>query len=212
MAAEAEVLDELHRLRARVPQLTGALAASVDGLVLAHDTPGVEPEGLAALTAAALGVAVRMTDAAGRGELRELLLRGDHGYVATYAAGSSAVLTLLAQDRVNVGRLHLEGRRAGGRIGELMDALPRQDATAGAGARAATRNPARSVARTTGTPTAPATPAGPATPTTSATTTTPAQTPAKATVRSTMPRRTPRATTPRPTPRTTPNTPTTSES
>lgn len=125
MAAEAEVLDELHRLRARIPQLTGALAASVDGLVLAHDTPGVEAEGVAALTAAALGVAVRMTDATGSGDLRELLLRGEHGYVATYAAGSSAVLTLLAQDRVNVGRLHLEGRRAGTRIGELVDAAPR---------------------------------------------------------------------------------------
>ncbi|MFF9776262.1 roadblock/LC7 domain-containing protein [Streptomyces sp. NPDC013978] len=201
MAAEAEVLDELHRLRARVPQLTGALAASVDGLVLAHDTPGVEPEGLAALTAAALGVAVRMTDAAGRGELRELLLRGANGYVATYAAGSSAVLTLLAQDRVNVGRLHLEGRRAGGRIGELVDALPRPDDSAASNARAAaTRNPARSLARTAdGT-----TPEPPAQ--------TPAPTPAKATVRSTMPRRTPRATTPRPTPRTTPNAPTTSES
>lgn len=196
MAAEAEVLDELHRLRARVPQLTGALAASVDGLVLAHDTPGVEPEGLAALTAAALGVAVRMTDAAGRGELRELLLRGDQGYVATYAAGSSAVLTLLAQDRVNVGRLHLEGRRAGGRIGELMDALPGPDETAATTAKGVARNAARSVARTAdGTPAAP----------------TP-QPPAKATVRSTMPRRTPRPATPRPTPRTTPNTPTTSES
>jgi hypothetical protein len=32
------------------------------------------------------------------------------------------VLTLLAQDGVNVGRLHLEGRRAGARIGELVDA------------------------------------------------------------------------------------------
>ncbi|MPY62487.1 roadblock/LC7 domain-containing protein [Streptomyces spongiae] len=122
MAAEAEVLDELHRLRARVPQLTGALAASVDGLVLAQDTPGVEPEGVAALTAAVLGVAVRMTDATGQGDFRELLVRGTQGYVATYAAGSSAVLTLLAQDRVNVGRLHLEGRRAGTRIGELVDA------------------------------------------------------------------------------------------
>ncbi|MGI5195463.1 roadblock/LC7 domain-containing protein [Streptomyces sp. CA-288835] len=122
MAAEAEVLDELHRLRARVPQLTGALAASVDGLVIAQDTPGVEPEGLAALTAAALGVAVRLADATGRGDLRELLVRGTHGYVATYSAGSSAVLTLLAQDRVNVGRLHLEGRRAATRIGELADA------------------------------------------------------------------------------------------
>ena len=122
MAAEAEVLDELHRLRARVPQLTGALAASVDGLVIAQVTPGVEPEGLAALTAAALGVAVRLTDATGQGDLRELLVRGTHGYVATYSAGSSAVLTLLAQDRVNVGRLHLEGRRAATRIGELADA------------------------------------------------------------------------------------------
>lgn len=200
MAAEAEVLDELHRLRARVPQLTGSLAASVDGLVLAHDTPGVEPEGLAALTAAALGVAVRMTDTAGRGELRELLLRGDHGYVATYAAGSSAVLTLLAQDRVNVGRLHLEGRRAGSRIGELMDALPRPDDPGTV--KAVTRNPARSVANSAGTGTGAGTGAA----------TTPPQTPAKATVRSTMPRRTPRTTSPRTTPRTTPHAPTTTES
>ena len=41
--------------------------------------------------------------------------------MATYAAGSSAVLTLLAQPRVNVGRLHLEARRAGARIGDLVD-------------------------------------------------------------------------------------------
>ncbi|GGR88345.1 hypothetical protein GCM10010269_29390 [Streptomyces humidus] len=122
MASAPEILDELRRLRARVPQLTGALAAGVDGLVLAHDTPGVEPEVVAALTAAALGVAVRMADTTGQGDFRELLVRGRYGYVATYAAGESAVLTLLAQDRVNVGRLHLEGRRAGTRVGELVDA------------------------------------------------------------------------------------------
>ncbi|MFC9849238.1 roadblock/LC7 domain-containing protein [Streptomyces sp. NPDC060223] len=136
MAAEPEVLDELHRLRARVPQLTGALAASADGLVLAHDTPGVEPDGLAALTAAALGVAVRMADATGQGDFRELLVRGVDGYVATYAAGASAVLTLLAQDRVNVGRLHLEGRRAGTRIGELVAAATARGEPAVGSARA----------------------------------------------------------------------------
>ncbi|MFF8944175.1 roadblock/LC7 domain-containing protein [Streptomyces sp. NPDC014864] len=136
MAAEPEMREELRRLRARVPQLTGALAASVDGLVLAHDTPGVEPESVAALTATALGVAVRMADVTGQGDLRELLVRGVYGYVATYAAGRTAVLTLLAQDRVNVGRLHLEGRRAGARIGELMDA------------EAAARSPDRTQTRT----------------------------------------------------------------
>ncbi|MFF2730541.1 roadblock/LC7 domain-containing protein [Streptomyces sp. NPDC058008] len=125
MVPEAEaqdVLDELHRLRARVPLLTGALAASTDGLIVAQDTPGIEAEGVAALTAAALGVSIRMADATGRGGFRELLIRGEKGYIATYAAGSSAVLTLLAEDRINVGRLHLEGRRAGARIGEVVDA------------------------------------------------------------------------------------------
>ncbi|MEV6163040.1 roadblock/LC7 domain-containing protein [Streptomyces sp. NPDC052052] len=119
--AVQDVLDELQRLRARVPLLSGAVAASTDGLVLAHDAPGLEAEGIAALTAAGLGVALRMAEATGRGGFRELLVRGESGYLATYAAGSSAVLTLLAEDRINVGRLHLEGRRAGARIGELVD-------------------------------------------------------------------------------------------
>ncbi|MFD5269650.1 roadblock/LC7 domain-containing protein [Streptomyces sp. NPDC058335] len=127
MAVEAEVLNELHRLRARMPQLTGALAASVDGFVLAQDMPGVQPEGLAALTAAALGVGHRMVDLTARGEFRELLVRGAGGYVATYAAGPSAILTLLADDRANVGRLHLEGRRSGAHIAGLMAARHTSD-------------------------------------------------------------------------------------
>ncbi|MER6565611.1 roadblock/LC7 domain-containing protein [Streptomyces sp. NPDC001093] len=160
MASEEDleaVVDELHRLRNRVPQLTGALAAGVDGLVVAHDAPGVDPEGLAALTAAALGVAVRVADATGNGGFRELLVRGEHGYVATYAAGRTAVLTLLAEGRVNVGRLHLEGRRAGARIGELLDAADAAAREAGRRGRplgaAGTAPPART--RTTRTPRTP---------------------------------------------------------
>ncbi|MEU0803809.1 roadblock/LC7 domain-containing protein [Streptomyces sp. NPDC005970] len=120
MAAEPEVLEELRRLRARVADVTGALAATSDGLVLAHDTAAIEPEGVAALTAAALGVARSMAEATGRGAFRELLVRGEDGYVATYAAGPTAVLTVLADGRTNVGRLHLEARRAGARVAELV--------------------------------------------------------------------------------------------
>ncbi|MFE2377643.1 roadblock/LC7 domain-containing protein [Streptomyces sp. NPDC059398] len=128
MSAEAEVLDELRRLRVRVPLISGALAASADGLVLAQDTTSAEAESVAALTAAALGVAQRLTETTGQGAFRELLVRGEHGYVATYAAGPSAVLTLLAQPRINVGRLHLEARRSSTRIGELVNgALDRPD-------------------------------------------------------------------------------------
>jgi hypothetical protein len=78
-----------------------------------------------------------MTEATGRGAFRELLVRGESGYIATYAAGSCAVLTLLAEDRVNVGRLHLEGRRAGARIGELVDTALERAETAAPAPRAA---------------------------------------------------------------------------
>ncbi|MEU1905923.1 roadblock/LC7 domain-containing protein [Streptomyces hygroscopicus] len=127
-AAEPEVLEELRRLRARVPHVTGVLAATSDGLVLAHDTAALEPEGVAALTAAALGVAQSLAEATGRGTFRELLVRGEDGYVASYAAGSMAVLTVLAGDRANVGRLHLEARRSGARLADLVaDALGRAE-------------------------------------------------------------------------------------
>ncbi len=89
---------------------------------------------MAALTAAALGVAVRMADATGQGEFRELLVRGVDGYVATYAAGGSAVLTLLAQDRVNVGRFRYPDRRArGGRDGARRTGQPRRQGSRAAG-------------------------------------------------------------------------------
>ncbi|WP_257573126.1 roadblock/LC7 domain-containing protein [Streptomyces sp. JJ66] len=116
-----ELLDELTRLRTRLPQVTGALAASADGLVLAEDTARLDTESLAAITAAALGVAVRLADVTGHGAFRELVVRAESGYVATYAAGRTAVLTVLAEPRANVGRIHLEARRAGSRIGSLLE-------------------------------------------------------------------------------------------
>ncbi|MEV5978657.1 roadblock/LC7 domain-containing protein [Streptomyces sp. NPDC052114] len=130
MAAEPDLLCELRRLRACVPQLTGALAAGIDGKVLATDTETGEAEQIAVLTAGALDVALRLADVAGRGRASELLIRGEGGYVAAYAAGPSAVLTLLAEPRVNVGRLHLEARRSSARIHDLLDgALERLETT-----------------------------------------------------------------------------------
>jgi hypothetical protein len=130
MAHEAEMSDELARLRARLPDVSGVLAASVDGLVLAHDAPGAHAETLAALSSAGFAVGLRLADAAGSRSVCELLVRGEHGYVALYAAGRSCVLTVLAGPRTNVGRLHMEARRSGAYLAHLLDgaADDREDA------------------------------------------------------------------------------------
>ena len=110
---ETEVAAELRTLRARVPQLTGSLVASADGLLIAQDLPEtVEPSGMAAVTATGLSLAHRIAQTAHGGAFHEVVIRGVDGYVVIYAAGPTASLTVLAGATVNVGRLHLESRPA----------------------------------------------------------------------------------------------------
>ncbi|MFE1764202.1 roadblock/LC7 domain-containing protein [Streptomyces angustmyceticus] len=124
MTIEPRIREELHTLRDQVRHFRGGMVASVDGMVIAHDLPDIEPDGLAALTAAAIGVAKRLTDATGQGAFEESLTRGTEGYIAAYSAGRRAVLTAVASPDTNVGRLHLQARRAAERIGALVDAPP----------------------------------------------------------------------------------------
>lgn len=118
---EAAIRTELEGLRARLPEVTGALAATADGLLLAADAPGLQAEGFAALTAAAMGVGLRLTGTAGQQSFRELLIRSDTGCIALHAAGLEVVLAVLAGPRTNVGRLHLEARRSCARMADLLD-------------------------------------------------------------------------------------------
>ncbi|RFS86740.1 hypothetical protein D0T12_00095 [Actinomadura spongiicola] len=120
-AEPVPVVTELRTLRARVPQLTGSLVASADGLLIAHDLPApVEPSGMAAVTATGLSLAHRIAHTAHGGAFHEVVIRGVDGYVVIYAAGPVASLTVLAAPTVNVGRLHLESRPTARAIAALL--------------------------------------------------------------------------------------------
>jgi len=72
----------------------------------------VNQDNLAALTAAALSLAQRLAREVGQGTLREALTRSSGGYVAIYAIGAAAVLVLIGDEGLDVGRLHRESRAA----------------------------------------------------------------------------------------------------
>ncbi len=120
MPVEPGVLAELALLRRRLPELSGSVLATADGLVLAHDAHGLEPETLAAMSAAHQGLARRFADAVEHGALQETVVTCADGYITTYAAGDGAQLTVVCDRRANLARVHLEARRALDRLGGML--------------------------------------------------------------------------------------------
>lgn len=161
MTVDAPLLAELGRLRRRLPGLLGCVVATIDGMLLAHDLPGQEPDGVAALSAAHLGLAQRFADTVGHGALRETVVVGERGNLTTYAAGDRGLLAVLTEAEVNLARVHLEARRVAGQVGELLDtAAPAPAAEpAGRSRRAPASGPTGSAREATATGPAPPVPA-----------------------------------------------------
>lgn len=121
VASAQDVLAEIRTLRQALPHVTGVLVASVDGLLVAQDTgPGLEPEVLAAMAAAQLGLSQQIANSAAHGDFLETVVRSTGGYLAVFAAGTSALLAVLAGAELNVGRLHHEARPVAARVGALF--------------------------------------------------------------------------------------------
>ena len=108
--AEETLLAQMQALRDKVTGITGTAVASRDGLIITQDTGGVDPDNLAALAATSLALAQRIASEAGQGTLREAVTRSSGGYVAIYAVGAAAVLVLIGDEGLDIGRLHRESR------------------------------------------------------------------------------------------------------
>lgn len=155
MTVDPAVLQELDRLRARVPELSGTVLASTDGLVIAHDAQGIEPDSLAALAAAHLALARRFAHAVNHGELRESVVECDRGYITSYTAGPNALLTLVTSGDANLAMVHLEARRCVRRLVRILaveskpQLRPEIPSQSGPGAPLARRTPMATLANST---------------------------------------------------------------
>ena len=107
---EDALLALLGALRDRVVGITDTALASRDGLIITSDTADIDPDNLAALAAAAArgGFPQRPLAGLGAHPLREPERRG--GCVAVYAVGTSALLVVVGDEGLDLGRLHRESR------------------------------------------------------------------------------------------------------
>ena len=76
--AEDGLLTEMQALRGRVTGITGSALASRDGLIIKADTD-INPDNMAALAAASLGLAQRMAREVGQGLLQDAVTRNSGG-------------------------------------------------------------------------------------------------------------------------------------
>jgi predicted regulator of Ras-like GTPase activity (Roadblock/LC7/MglB family) len=105
VALEQAISNELSNLRQRLPDVTGTLIATVDGLTIAHEAEGLQVETLAAMAAAQLGLGRQFAMMAAQGSFHEAVVRADYGCLAVFAAGEVALLTVFATADLNLGVL-----------------------------------------------------------------------------------------------------------
>lgn len=108
----ARTLEALRKIRDQVDQVAGLLVATHDGLVLANDTDTVEADSVAAMSAAAIGLAAQFTAQARIGESRSAMFEGSSGYVCVFPVETSLLLVVFGQPDITMGLFTLAAKQA----------------------------------------------------------------------------------------------------
>ena len=107
------MVDRLRDLQSSSPDVEASAVISVDGLTMASALPAdVEEDRVSAMSAAMLSLGERIASELGRGQLDQVYIRGENGFVILMSIGSEAVLTVLARKQAKLGLLFLDMHRA----------------------------------------------------------------------------------------------------
>ncbi|MCB9734942.1 MAG: roadblock/LC7 domain-containing protein [Deltaproteobacteria bacterium] len=111
----------LGNLRASSPNIVGAAIVSIDGFVMASVLPSESDEDvISAMGAAMLGIGERIARELLRGEMEQLFVRGENGYVVLNAAGKEAILITLTNGKAKLGLVFLDSSRAAQEVAKVL--------------------------------------------------------------------------------------------
>ena len=107
-----QLVARLRELQASSGDVEAAAIVSVDGLSMASSLPAdIEEDRVSAMSAAMLSLGERISSELGRGELEQVMVKGENGYVILTAVGEEAVLTVLARQDAKLGLIFLDVNR-----------------------------------------------------------------------------------------------------
>lgn len=115
------MVERLRDLQASSPDIEASAVVSVDGLIIASALPqGVEEDRVSAMSAAMLSLGERISMELSRGQLDQVYIKGEKGYVILMSVGEEAVLTALAREQAKLGLIFLDMRRAAADLTKLI--------------------------------------------------------------------------------------------
>ena len=113
MSKIEELNSILAELQASSSDVEACAVVSEDGLIMASSLPqGVEEARVAAMGAAMLSMGARTATELQRGQLEQLFVKGDNGFLVLMQAGAHGVLMGLARKEAKLGLLFLDMSRA----------------------------------------------------------------------------------------------------
>lgn len=112
------ILSELNGTSA---DIDASAVISTDGLTIASMLPQeMDEDRVGAMSAAMLSLGDRSAEELGRGQLDQVLIKGDKGFVLMTYAGADAVVTVLAKPKAKLGLIFLDVKRAAENIAQML--------------------------------------------------------------------------------------------
>ncbi len=112
------ILNELNGTSA---DIQASAAISTDGLVMAALLPStMDEDRIGAMAAAMLSLGDRTSHELGRGDLEQVLIKGNDGYVMMTHAGPDTVVIVVAKTSAKLGLIFLDVKRAAEAISKIM--------------------------------------------------------------------------------------------
>ena len=118
---QEQISNVLRKLQTGTPDIEGAAIISMDGLIVASSLPfSVEEDRVSAMSAALYGIGTRTAEELERGNIEQIYIKGDNGYMIITQAGSDAVLAVIANQKAKLGIIFLDIKRAAEELSKII--------------------------------------------------------------------------------------------